>query len=168
MVRTSETRPIIHPPHFGPCMHTFRSDDLIPPFGWEESGAEVRNEEGARGGALFSNGQSGWGFGGWGSRFSFSQHMIARINYNSALCDCALSLRIGASGSCLLIFARVPLSAGHCGFSLKVGSLMLASLRPSASCRQAADIAVGARGLNHAKRAWLSRLCRRPPKHTDV
>jgi hypothetical protein len=40
---------IIHPPHFGPFVHTIRSEDLIPPLGWEKSGAGVRKCERAPG-----------------------------------------------------------------------------------------------------------------------
>jgi hypothetical protein len=33
------------PPHFGPCVHTIRGDDLIASVGMEKSGAEARKCE---------------------------------------------------------------------------------------------------------------------------
>jgi len=60
-----------------------------------KTGAEARNGEGARGGALFSKSQSGRGFGGWGSRFGCPYLAAAPITGKSALSDNPLSLGIG-------------------------------------------------------------------------
>jgi hypothetical protein len=44
---------ISHPPHFGPCLHTIRGDHLMPPLGWEKTGAEAEEmREAAWGGGL--------------------------------------------------------------------------------------------------------------------
>ena len=47
---------IIHPPYFGPCLHAIRSNDLMPPLGWEKSGVEARKCERRLGRRLSFNG----------------------------------------------------------------------------------------------------------------
>ena len=85
---------IIHPPHFGPCLHAIRSDDLMPPLGWEKSGVEARKCERRPGRRLSSNAERP-GFGGWGDRPTSLHVTAAPITRNSALGDYPLSLGIG-------------------------------------------------------------------------
>jgi hypothetical protein len=88
------TRRIIHPPHFGPCLHTIRSDDLMPPLGWENRVWRPGNARGAWGGASRLMAERP-GFGGWGDRSTCLYVTAAPITRNSALGDYPLSLGIG-------------------------------------------------------------------------
>jgi len=89
------TERIIHLPHFSPCVHTIRGEDLIPPLGWEKSGAEARKCERAPGEApssLIAKAAGGSGDGEAASACPYAT--AAPIKRKSALGDCLLSFGI--------------------------------------------------------------------------
>ena len=77
------------PPQIGPCVHTIRDEDLIPPLGWGKPGAEVRKCERPPGEA---------------ASFLIAERLVVsgdgeplgRLSSTDALGPCPLSICIGS------------------------------------------------------------------------
>ena len=153
---------IIHPPHFGPCLHAIRSNDLMPPLGWEKSGVEARKCERRLGGASRLMAERP-GFGGWGDRSTCLYVTAAPITRNSALGDYPLSLGIGPPKVASQASAQAA-STRRRAITVSVSDKSHHTTAAIASTTSRTKIGVSsmARSLRSRERTFNADLARRP------
>src|SRR5205814_4438417 len=85
------------PPHFGPCAHTIRGEDLVASVGMGKIGCggyELRGRPGRS--PLLGIAKAAGGVGGWGGRFSLLKITTRPITRSSAFGDTPYPLVCGA------------------------------------------------------------------------